>query len=406
MAEKDVMDKLAKLTPREREVLIMICAGNAYKTIAKTFFIGVTTVKTHMGRIYVKLGLNYIEDRSMRLKAIFETYCQAMHEANLPVIVEEPVESESESDKESEPEVEPEPEPEPEPVPQNVQLMVIEDEKAITAYRRGEIIYINPEKGVDPVRRRTINPLTLIVVLIVLGLAAFGVFAIIQSLTKRTSPTEIIQPTLQQDIVVSPTQIAVIPANTEVIPTNTAVIPTLTPSPQPTAIPKSGVLFEDNFDTGLSPLWEVVSGEPIIVNGKLAASQDTWIVVGDPNWTNYSVEYVADSFFNYLNFDYNVTAVRVMDMGNMYAAEWSSSQIVWLKVENGQWNEIPESNTKMDGARVNSHRITVNKNIITVFVNGIQKFYFVDSKYTHGRIGIMIHEGTQIDNFKVRAILD
>lgn len=398
MAEKDVMDKLAKLTPREREVLIMICAGNAYKTIAKTFFIGVTTVKTHMGRIYVKLDLDYIEDRSMRMKAIFETYCQAMHEADLPVIVEEPVESEPESNKESEPEVEPEPEPE--PVPENVQLMVIEDEKAIIAYRRGEIIYINPEKGVDPLKRRTINPLFLFVILIVLALAVFGAFTIFQSLTNKTIPAEIIQQTQQQNNGISPTQIAV-------IPTNTAVIPSVTPSPQPAALPKSAVLFEDNFDAGLSPSWEIISGNPMVVNGMLSSSEDSLIMVGDPSWKNYSIEYDNRAELTSMIYQgFNVTDLRAVDPNNMYAAKWTNMEIKWFIVVNGKWNEIPNSRTGIDWSEVINHRITVNKNTITLYINGIQQFSFVDTKFTQGRVGLLIHPDTQIDNFKVKEILD
>ena len=51
------------------------------------------------------------------------------------------------------------------------------------------------------------------------------------------------------------------------------------------------VIFEDDFEDGLSDNWEIVSGNPIVVNGMLTADQDTWLLVGDQSWKNVSVEF-------------------------------------------------------------------------------------------------------------------
>ncbi len=46
------------LSPREREVLTMIAAGSSIPTMAKELFLAPSTVKTHVQRLYEKLGVS------------------------------------------------------------------------------------------------------------------------------------------------------------------------------------------------------------------------------------------------------------------------------------------------------------------------------------------------------------
>ena len=46
------------LSPREREVLTMIAAGSSVPAMAKELFLAPSTVKTHVQRLYEKLGVN------------------------------------------------------------------------------------------------------------------------------------------------------------------------------------------------------------------------------------------------------------------------------------------------------------------------------------------------------------
>ena len=70
---RSIMDKLARLrspqpeqdgaglddlTPREREVLALICRGLDDKTIARTLDVSTNTVRNHVARIYSKIGVN------------------------------------------------------------------------------------------------------------------------------------------------------------------------------------------------------------------------------------------------------------------------------------------------------------------------------------------------------------
>jgi DNA-binding NarL/FixJ family response regulator len=48
----------AQLTPREREIVEALAQGHAYKEIADRLSIGISTVRTHLQRIYEKLQVN------------------------------------------------------------------------------------------------------------------------------------------------------------------------------------------------------------------------------------------------------------------------------------------------------------------------------------------------------------
>ena len=50
-------DAAAALTPREQEVLLLVAAGLSNAEIAQKLVLGDTTVKTHVGRVLMKLGL-------------------------------------------------------------------------------------------------------------------------------------------------------------------------------------------------------------------------------------------------------------------------------------------------------------------------------------------------------------
>ena len=67
MTDPDVLKKLASLSNRQREVFMMVCQGAEYKDIAKKLFIVESTVKAHMGNVYIKLGLDQMND-TLRLK--------------------------------------------------------------------------------------------------------------------------------------------------------------------------------------------------------------------------------------------------------------------------------------------------------------------------------------------------
>jgi DNA-binding NarL/FixJ family response regulator len=62
--------EMAVLTPREREVLVLMAHGLTNAEISRRLFIGEGTTKTHVGRILMKLSLH---DRAQAVAAAYQT---------------------------------------------------------------------------------------------------------------------------------------------------------------------------------------------------------------------------------------------------------------------------------------------------------------------------------------------
>ena len=68
-AGEPVAGAVDDLTPRELDVLTLIAKGRSNAEIAKELFISGVTVKSHIGRIFVKLGLR---DRAAAIVFAYE----------------------------------------------------------------------------------------------------------------------------------------------------------------------------------------------------------------------------------------------------------------------------------------------------------------------------------------------
>ena len=143
---------LRLLSKRELQVLDLRCQGMKYAKIGRQLSIAVPTVKTDMGRVYMKLGLDVIEP-SQRLKTLYDTVCPLL----------ELIKSEMRKAKAGTVEKTPAPEvvdgeviPEKEaPIPPKVKDMVEEDEKAMVPLRPAPLVAPSSSSSAAVVARDT-----------------------------------------------------------------------------------------------------------------------------------------------------------------------------------------------------------------------------------------------------------
>ena len=193
-------------------------------------------------------------------------------------------------------------------------------------------------------------------------------------------------------------------------PTNT-VLPTYTPvaePPSPVPAPAIPTLFEDSFDAGIKPEWQVISGEWRAVNDSLTTlSRETewsYVLVGSPDWQGYAVEVLYDDANLY---DEIRILVRVQDRNNMMAFDVQSgsySHTEWLIMKNGEWQLLVNDVSVRDRpARI---RVEVKGNSYIAYANGERVSSISDPTFSNGSVGLAIHCQSSrncawFDDFKV-----
>ena len=407
MVKKEKINQLLTLSEPELEVLKFFCTGTTNKKISKELFIVEGTVRGHMRNIYIKLALFGYPTAKRRFIVIKE-YCHLMRDPEYLKALEEDIKI---IDQEGKALIVIEPDEERD---RDVDDVIEEDSKywlMVIPIEKAEPLPPTDLVPVDPAPTKPKpNPFQVgLFVFALIGFAAVAIFGY-ELITGRLNifQSEAVsqsQPVSQEDKLSSPeaeqTEVILptaIPTSVEIIPTES---PTYTPPPKP------AVLFEDNFDTGLSEAWEIVSGNPIVVNGMLSADQVSWLMVGDPTWKNYSIEFNTDHPVPLLGSgtDFNAIGMRAQDIDNMYAFVWGQYQGESYIIEDGNWAEVPQSDYDVDDDETNLMLSVVNGQM-TVYENGIKATSFFDTRFENGRIAVRIFSNAVIDDFKVKEILE
>jgi hypothetical protein len=176
-------------------------------------------------------------------------------------------------------------------------------------------------------------------------------------------------------------------------PTDTPIPPTPTDAFVP---PSDGILFQDNFDNGFSPEWEVVEGRAIITNGKLYAEDPSTFLVGESWWENYIIEFDVGKLYPSQNIG---IGVHVQDLNNMYWYHLTEDSCFWNIVTNGDYLKSYERNEcHMWEGHV---KLTVEDGNYSMTMAGRNIGTLWDNAYPKGKVSLYQRHSIWIDNFVI-----
>ena len=194
-------------------------------------------------------------------------------------------------------------------------------------------------------------------------------------------------------------------------PTSTVPPDTATPpqTPTETLVPTPAVTlpFRDNFNDGLSDLWEVQSGTWRIVDGVLNPDPDCRncaIFVGDESWTDYAVKVdLVHSCATNERVFVRVTADSYM----MF--EISTLWVKLIVSNQGQKTEIASNRITTLPCRMQYNiRIEAKGPSFLVYLNGDHLMSATDSMVVRGRVGLGASNSESyyrmFDNFEVTPL--
>jgi hypothetical protein len=216
-----------------------------------------------------------------------------------------------------------------------------------------------------------------------------------------SEPTATLPPVASPSNTLQPTEIAQVVLTDTPEPANTNTpAPTLSPTNTPTLVPLG---IEDQFADGLSLDWEVLSGEPLILDQAYLTpgGNDLFIAIGDPRWTDYEIEIGIEAAISGTEHG-NFIALRMTD-DHLLALAFSGAGGRFWEYDATKWREVPGTvygNGSLKGQTV---RVVVEGNNVTAFVKGLQ-VKSITTMFPEGRVGLKIIKGSKITFFRVREI--
>ncbi len=135
----------------------------------------------------------------------------------------------------------------------------------------------------------------------------------------------------------------------------------------------------------------------------LTTDKETWLTIGDNGWSDYTVKFEANAADCWFSGSFNTIGMRVQDSNNMIAWRWADCESAWYIVENGNWKEVPNSESE-GGYGMVSLAITADGGLFTAYANGKKLSSFFDTGFQQGKIALQLAAETQIDNFSVSGV--
>lgn len=178
--------------------------------------------------------------------------------------------------------------------------------------------------------------------------------------------------------------------------------PTSSPTPRPTSTPtQENTLFKDDFNNGLGPGWQVVFGNPVVVDDQLTATEETWLIAGNSSWADYEVKFDYDTSCHMYNLCHVLNGVRVQNPDNMVTLKWGAHIHTWQNCQDGQCTKIAEDIhggvREWEGPII----ITVSGDKVSARAGERSLGSMNFNGFASGKILIGLEKHTKIDNFRV-----
>jgi hypothetical protein len=256
--------------------------------------------------------------------------------------------------------------------------------------RGGETI---PKPSVSQGRRLLL--ITVAVFFLLLGWVGGSIYPI--PIVRSSSPMPTSRVTLESQ---NTEALEYVTSTSPVSPTKLAInTPVNTVLPSPTT---SSIIFSDNFESGIKSEWNIINGNPGIIDGELTSQADTtWISLALPSeLKNFIFE------FDLVNQDGICSAPKLIiapifqDLNNYIGLYFSNCLKEWSVLTNGQ---DKRSYFKDPGSGFH-FKITVNNDYLTLYMDGKEAGSIFNNVVSQGKIGLYLIRGDRLDNILISAL--
>jgi hypothetical protein len=204
------------------------------------------------------------------------------------------------------------------------------------------------------------------------------------------------------DILSMPTNTPQPPLPTYTLEPSPTAYPTYTPFPTNIPLPTQDISlpFSDNFDVGLSPSWRILTGTPLITDGKVKSVSGRFIIeIGNEGFKNFTITFDVEGLrFHWQDVDINDNMFLMIGKNTRFYL----SNVTRMQVfENNQW-------INLDGAGVDynlrhTFKIVVLDNNYEIHMDGQLLHQYQYGSSNSGPIQISMMDNVRLDNFSLSS---